>query len=197
MQTAVIYAHPNPNSFNGAILNQVIKALEDGKHSYDVIDLYKDRFDPVLLFDEKKRRSDMKHDPETAEYRRIVKNADHLIFIYPLWWGGMPAIMKGFIDRVFAAGEAYTYQGKLPKGLLKARAATVYYTADAPSWYLRFWRRDADWVTVKDVMLKFCGVRRVKRLLFAGVKDSSEGKRTQWLDRVYRSIAPADRGISE
>lgn len=90
MQTAVIYAHPNPNSFNGAILNQVIKALEDGKHFYDVIDLYRDRFDPVLLFDEKKRRSDMKHDPETAEYRRIVKNADHLIFIYPLWWGGMP-----------------------------------------------------------------------------------------------------------
>ncbi|TWK27661.1 FMN-dependent NADH-azoreductase [Bacillus paralicheniformis] len=123
MQTAVIYAHPNPNSFNGAILNQVIKALEDGKHSYDVIDLYRDRFDPVLLFDEKKRRSDMKRDPETAEYRRIVKNADHLIFIYPLWWGGMPAIMKGFIDRVFAAGEAYTYQGKLPKGLLKAPTA--------------------------------------------------------------------------
>ncbi|MCY7914269.1 NAD(P)H-dependent oxidoreductase [Bacillus haynesii] len=197
MQTAVIYAHPNPNSFNGAILHQVIRALEDGKHSYDVIDLYKDRFDPVLLFDEKKRRSDMKRDPETAEYRRIVKNADHLIFIYPLWWGGMPAIMKGFIDRVFAAGEAYTYQGKLPKGLLKARTATVYYTADAPSWYLRFWRRDADWVTVKDVMLKFCGVRRVRRLLFAGVKDSTEEKRTQWLDRVYRSIAPADRGISE
>jgi len=197
MQTAVIYAHPNPNSFNGAILNQVIKALEDGKHFYDVIDLYRDRFDPVLLFDEKKRRSDMKRDPETAEYRRIVKNADHLIFIYPLWWGGMPAIMKGFIDRVFAAGEAYTYQGKLPKGLLKARTASVYYTADAPSWYLRFWRRDADWVTVKDVMLKFCGVRRVRRLLFAGVKDSSEEKRTQWLDRVYRSIAPADRGISE
>ncbi|MCY7780272.1 NAD(P)H-dependent oxidoreductase [Bacillus haynesii] len=197
MQTAVIYAHPNPNSFNGAILNQVIKALEDGKHSYDVIDLYKDRFDPVLLFDEKKRRSDMKHDPETAEYRRIVKNADHLIFIYPLWWGGMPAIMKGFIDRAFAAGEAYTYQGKLPKGLLKARTASVYYTADAPSWYLRFWRRDADWVTVKDVILKFCGVRRVRRLLFAGVKDSTKEKRTQWLDRVYRSIAPADRGISE
>jgi len=197
MQTAVIYAHPNQNSFNGAILNQVIKALEDGKHFYDVIDLYRDRFDPVLLFDEKKRRSDMKRDPETAEYRRIVKNADHLIFIYPLWWGGMPAIMKGFIDRVFAAGEAYTYQGKLPKGLLKARTASVYYTADAPSWYLRFWRRDADWVTVKDVMLKFCGVRRVKRLLFAGVKDSSEEKRTQWLDRVYRSIAPADRGISK
>ena len=197
MQTAVIYAHPNPNSFNGAILNQVIKALEDGKHFYDVIDLYRDRFDPVLLFDEKKRRSDMKRDPETAEYRRIVKNADHLIFIYPLWWGGMPAIMKGFIDRVFAAGEAYTYQGKLPKGLLKARTASVYYTADAPSWYLRFWRRDADWVTVKDVMLKFCGVRRVRRLLFAGVKDSSDGKRTQWLDRVYRSIAPADRGISK
>ena len=197
MQTAVIYAHPNPNSFNGAILNQVIKALEDGKHFYDVIDLYRDRFDPVLLFDEKKRRSDMKRDPETAEYRRIVKNADHLIFIYPLWWGGMPAIMKGFIDRVFAAGEAYTYQGKLPKGLLKARTASVYYTADAPSGYLRFWRRDADWVTVKDVLLKFCGVRRVKRLLFAGVKDSSEEKRTQWLDRVYRSIAPADRGISK
>lgn len=115
MQTAVIYAHPNPNSFNGAILNQVIKALEDGKHSYDVIDLYRDRFDPVLLFDEKKRRSDMKRDPETAEYRRIVKNADHLIFIYPLWWGGMPAIMKGFIDRVFCSRRSLYISRKAAK----------------------------------------------------------------------------------
>ncbi|MED1740239.1 NAD(P)H-dependent oxidoreductase [Bacillus swezeyi] len=189
MQTAVIYAHPNPNSFNGAILNQVVKALEDGKKSYTVIDLYKERFDPVLIFNEQKRRSEMKNDPETAEYRNIIKNADHLIFIYPLWWGGMPAILKGFIDRVFVSGEAYTYQGKLPKGLLKARTASVYYTADAPGWYLRLWRRDADWITAKDAILKFCGVRQVRRMLFPSVKVSSEEKRKKWLDRVYRSAS--------
>ncbi len=57
MEVAVIYAHPNPNSFNGAILNEVKKALEDGNHSYTVIDLYKERFDPVLVFNEKKRRN--------------------------------------------------------------------------------------------------------------------------------------------
>ncbi|MEK5096965.1 NAD(P)H-dependent oxidoreductase [Bacillus sp. FSL W8-0848] len=194
MEVAVIYAHPNPNSFNGAILKEVKKALEDGNHSYTVIDLYKERFDPVLVFNEKKRRSDMKDDPETAEYRKIMKNADHLILIYPLWWGGMPAILKGFIDRVFVAGEAYTYEGKLPKGLLKARTASVYYTADAPGWYLRFWRRDADWVTVKDNILKFCGVRRVRRFLFPQVKDSTAEKRKKWLDRVYRSAAFSSKG---
>ncbi|KAA6447805.1 NAD(P)H-dependent oxidoreductase [Bacillus swezeyi] len=189
MQTAVIYAHPNPNSFNGAILNQVVKALEDGKKSYTVIDLYKERFDPVLIFNEQKRRSEMKNDPETAEYRNIIKSADHLIFIYPLWWGGMPAILKGFIDRVFVSGEAYTYQGKLPKGLLKARTASVYYTADAPGWYLRLWRRDADRITAKDAILKFCGVRQVRRMLFPSVKVSSEEIRKKWLDRVYRSVS--------
>ncbi len=130
----------------------------------------------------------MKNDPETAEYRKIIKNADHLIFIYPLWRGGMPALLKGFIDRVFAAGEAYTYEGSLPKGLLKARTASVYYTADAPGWYLKFWRRNADWVTVKDVILKFCGVRQVRRMLFPSVKYNSEAKRKRWLDRVYQSI---------
>ncbi|KAA6473828.1 NAD(P)H-dependent oxidoreductase [Bacillus swezeyi] len=189
MQTAVIYAHPNPNSFNGAILNQVVKALEDGKKSYTVIDLYKERFDPVLIFNEQKRRSEMKNDPETAKYRNIIKNADHLIFIYPLWWGRMPAILKGFIDRVFVSGEAYTYQGKLPKGLLKARTASVYYTADAPGWYLRLWRRDADRITAKDAILKFCGVRQVRRMLFPSVKVSSGEIRKKWLDRVYRSVS--------
>lgn len=101
----------------------------------------------------------------------------------------MPAILKGFIDRVFVAGEAYTYQGKLPKGLLKARSASVYYTADAPGWYLRFWRRDADWITVKDNILKFCGVRQVKRFLLPEVKDSTAEKRKKWLDRVYHSAS--------
>ncbi|MDA1478334.1 NAD(P)H-dependent oxidoreductase [Bacillus changyiensis] len=188
MQVAILYAHPNPNSFNGAILQQVTKALEDKQHSYTVIDLYKDQFNPVLVFNEKKRRSDLKNDPETAEYREIIKNADHLIFIYPLWWGGVPAILKGFIDRVFVAGEAYTYEGKLPKGLLKARSASVYYTADAPGWYLRFWRRNADWITVKDNILKFCGVTNVRRFLFPKVKDTTVEKREKWLDRVYQSV---------
>lgn len=104
MQVAVIYAHPDPNSFNGAILKRVVQALEDGKHSYTVIDLYKEQFNPVLVFNEKKRRSDLKNDPETAKYRSIIKNADHLILIYPLWWGGMPAILKvsltGYLSQV-------------------------------------------------------------------------------------------------
>ncbi len=101
MKILIIYAHPNHNSFNGAILKQV-QANLDRNHEVTLLDLYAEKFNPVLSFDEDHRRRDLEKDPETQTYRELITWADHLIFIFPIWWSGMPAILKGFIDRVFA-----------------------------------------------------------------------------------------------
>lgn len=82
MNVLIIYAHPNPKSFNHAILEEVERGLRDGGHSFTTLDLYEDGFNPVLVFGEKKRRSDLASDPETERYRQLVKATDHLILWY-------------------------------------------------------------------------------------------------------------------
>lgn len=182
----VIYAHPDPESFNHAIYEQVVRGLKDKGQSYDVIDLYKEGFDPVLVHNQEKKRSEMKNDPELATYRRLIKEADHLIFIYPIWWSGMPAILKGFIDRVFASGFAYTFNKNIPVGLLKGKSSTVIYTLDSPGFYERLVRHNLEWQSVKGPILHFCGIRPVRRFVFFGVRTSSEQKRKKWLENIYQ-----------
>lgn len=123
MNIAVLYAYPNDNGYNHAILNSVMQGLEDNpaRHSVTVVDLYKENFDPVLRFDENHLRRNLNIDPDTERYRRIITDADLLVFIYPIWWSGMPAILKGFIDRVFSKGFAYVYRGCFPRGCSRAR----------------------------------------------------------------------------
>lgn len=186
MNVLIIYAHPNPNSFNHAVLEQVQKGFRESGHDVTTIDLYQERFNPVLTFDVKHRRRDLKDDPGTERYRTLLKEADHYIFIYPVWWNGFPAVLKGFFDRVFVAGFAYVYEGLMPKGLLKGKTAWVIYSMDAPAWYDRLMRGDVEWKVISKDILQFCGIRPVKRMMLTRMKGSSAGKREHWLDFVYR-----------
>jgi len=186
MNVLIIYTHPNPNSFNHAILEQVEQGLKDGNHSYKVIDLYADNFNPVLVYNEQKKRRDLVNDEETAYYRELINQADYLIFIYPIWWYGPPAMLKGFIDRVFVSGFAYTSKGKLPKGLFTDKSAWVIYTIDSPSWFVKLFRKSIEWKVMKKAVLNFCGVRKIKRTILADVKNSNPAGRQKWLELIYR-----------
>ena len=106
MKTLIIYTYPSPTGFNAAILKEVQSNLST-KHEVKTLDLYAENFDPILRFDQEHRRRDLHKDPEMAKYRDLITWADQLIFIFPIWWSSMPAILKGFIDRVFAADFAY------------------------------------------------------------------------------------------
>lgn len=191
MNTLIIYAHPNPKSFNHAVLEQVKQGLKDSNRSFEVIDLYRDNFNPVLVYNEQIRRSDLANDVETAHYRELVKQADHLIFIYPVWWYGLPAMLKGFIDRVFVSGFAYTSKGKRPQGLFAGKSAWAVYTIDSPSWFVKLFRRNMEWKVFKEAILNYCGVKRVKRTMMAGVKNSNPAGRQKWLELIYREASKA------
>ncbi|AIW84281.1 NAD(P)H dehydrogenase (Quinone) [Bacillus mycoides] len=185
MNVLIIYAHPNPSSFNGAILEHVQKGLEETNHSVTLLDLYKEQFDPVLVFNGEKKRRDLLNEEETKRYRELVQKADILLFIYPIWWWSMPAILKGFIDRIFIAGFAYKYEGSLPKGLFKGKKAWVINTLDSPLWYVvALLYRSADWIMMKRGVLRFCGIRDIKRSVFQSVKTSKLEKREKWLLQI-------------
>jgi NAD(P)H dehydrogenase (quinone) len=186
MTTLIIYAHSNKDSLNHAILENVMNGLTEANRNFEVIDLYAEKFDPVLVIDEQHKRRDLLHDPYTEKYRRKIEEAEQLIFIYPIWWYGVPAILKGFFDRVFVSGFAYQYNGNLPTGLLKNKSAWVIYTIDSPSFFITLFRKNAEWTVVRDAILKFCGIKKIKRTRLTSVKQSTYESRQKWLQKIYQ-----------
>lgn len=184
VKTLIVYAHPNEKSFNHAVFAEVQRGLTDGGHDFSVIELYADGYDPVLVFNENVRRTDL--DETTERYQAMIAEADRLIFIYPIWWYGLPAILKGFFDRVLTPGFAYASKNGIPVGLFKDKSAWVIYTIGSPAWYAAFVRGSAEWTVVKNAILGFCGIKCVQKTAFAGMNSSTPARRERQLSRVYR-----------
>jgi len=184
----LIVAHPNKNSLSHASFENIKKGLETAGHEVKTLDLYEENFNPVLVFNEKKRRRDLQRDPETQIYRETVSWADHLIFVFPIWWSGMPAILKGFIDRVFAKGFAYEYDGKSNmKGLLKGKTAWIVTLCDAPGIvrFIPFIIHDYG-VVLKNQVLKSCGFKTVKHYSISSLVNVTPEKCNKWLEKLYQ-----------
>ncbi|GAA4177872.1 NAD(P)H-dependent oxidoreductase [Sphingobacterium ginsenosidimutans] len=125
MKHLIIYAHPNQESLNGQFKQAIEKNLVQQKQDVIVRDLYTLGFDPVLsLEDMTAQRKGIVNELIKKE-QEYIKWADIVTFIYPIWWTGMPAIMKGYIDRVFSYGFAYRYDQGIQKGLLTGKQAIV------------------------------------------------------------------------
>ncbi|MDR7212333.1 NAD(P)H-dependent oxidoreductase [Flavobacterium piscis] len=125
MKNVVIYAHPNPSSLNHFFKQTVVESLEKSGEEFIVRDLNAINFNPILSLEDMngQRVSQVADDVKTEQ--GFITWADRIIFIYPIWWTGMPAIMKGYIDRVFSYGFAYRYDQGIQKGLLKGKSAVI------------------------------------------------------------------------
>ncbi len=183
MNILIIYAYPNTTGYTHAILNTIQQGIEQ-QNTVKTIDLYKENFDPVLVFNKSKRRRDMQFDKETAVYREQISWADHIVFIFPIWWGGMPAILKGFIDKVFSKGFAYSYKGLFPIGLLTGKSAWIITTEDAPKVYKTLFQQDYGTVLKKQV-LRMSGIKKVKHFSFSSLKNSNEKQRQVFLNKLF------------
>lgn len=184
----VVYTYPHQDSLNGAFLKKVTAGCAENAHvqKIQVLDLYGENFDPVLTFNQTKRRRDMHVDPALERYRQQILWADKLVFVYPIWWGRPPAMLLGYIDQLFASNFAYKDQkGLLPEGLLKGKSAVCISTMKGPAKYPLFWLNNAHQVLMKKALLNFVGIKKVKFFEF-GSMESAKGKQTQKLDRVFR-----------
>lgn len=158
-QTIIIYAHPNKRGFCGEILRSVIQKITEQGHTYEIVDLYMIDYDPRLADREHYTSGGYEISEENKRFQKMIADAKYLIIIYPTWWQNMPAILKGFFDRVFTSRFAFRYVNNLPIGLLRGRRAIVLTSAGGPRAYSRFFTGDrAINVVVKDI-LRFCGIR--------------------------------------
>jgi NAD(P)H dehydrogenase (quinone) len=132
MKYLILYAHPNPKSFNHAIRETVQAELQKAGKEVSLRDLYALNFNPVLSANDLAGMMQGKLQPEVKAEQEFVSSADVIVVIYPLWWAGMPAILKGYIDRVFTEGFAYSIVGPDLKGLLQGKKVLLITTTGAP-----------------------------------------------------------------
>ncbi|MBL8937338.1 MAG: NAD(P)H-dependent oxidoreductase [Archangium sp.] len=192
----VVYCHPNPKSFTHAVFDAVCAGLTSAGRAFDVIDLHAERFDPVLVVDETRRRRDLGTVEETRRYRELVGAAQALVFVYPVWWGGFPAMLKGFVDRVFVSGLTYSFQRRpktavFPEGLMRGRAAHFFYTLDSPPLVARL---DPGWLSNRFTVFRYCGFSPVTRHYLARLKLTTQAQREAWLAEVKERAEAIGRG---
>lgn len=148
MYAHIVHAHPEPSSYNGALTRSAVQSLSDRGHTVTVNDLYRSNFDPVERGGHYANRIDKQAFVALAEQRHAWKNgtlaceieteienlerADLVILQFPLWWHGPPAILKGWMDRVFVNGGLYTSRMRYGTGCFKGKRALVSVTTGAP-----------------------------------------------------------------
>jgi NAD(P)H dehydrogenase (quinone) len=181
----IINAHPNPDSFSEAIAQAYKKGSLASKAEVKEIIIRDLEFNPNLQFGYKKR---IDLEPDLLESIEKIKWADHMVWIHPVWWGGLPAIAKGFIDRLFLPGIVFQPRENSVwwDKLLKGKTARIITTLDQPGWYysLAFGKPSVN--QLKKATLEFCGVKPVKVSYLGPVKTSSDIQRVKWLERIEK-----------
>lgn len=135
-------------------------------------------------------------EPDLIEAQELIRWADHTVWAYPLSWGGMPALLKCFVDRVFAAGFAYAGRTGSPdwKPLLTGKSADVLVTVESLPWYNRFGAEVAATRQLKESVLEHCGMGPVRSFTFGPILGSSASRRGKWLARV---VGVATSGLGQ
>ncbi|KYG93649.1 NAD(P)H-dependent oxidoreductase [Paenibacillus jamilae] len=181
MKHLIIYAHPSEGSFNHAILTTAVEGLKQKGHDVVVRDLYAINFQPVISSSEVIGGigEDVVREQEFLQWAEVIT------LIYPIWWTGMPAIMKGYIDRVFSYGFAYKYVNGVQMGLLKGKKAIILnsqgkshaeYASNGMDQVLR--------LTSDKSIFEYCGLDIMYHLFFESVPQSDENTRKKWLRQI-------------
>lgn len=181
----IIQGHPAEESFCGALAKEYQAGAEEAGHELHTLTVRDLRFDPIL-HEGYKVIQPLEEDLLFAQ--KEIEAADHILILFPTWWGGVPALLKGVIERIFLPGFAFKYRKGSPlwDRYLKGKSAHVMATMDTPPWYYRTVYRDAGITQIKRMILQFCGVSPVKVSRIGRVKESSESWKQKWLSKARR-----------
>ena len=188
MKVLVVYAHPNPGSFNHAILESFTKGLGHGGKTFEVIDLYAMKFNPSLEFEDYEQFICGPMPKDILDQQAKITQADGLAFVFPIWWLSCPAILKGWMDRVLFRGFAFKLTEKGPEGLLRNNKALIISTTGTPEIKLQAsGRTDMMKKIFYEILTVDCGIASVEYLFLYGLDLVDDKTRKKYLDQVYNA----------
>ena len=189
MKVVIVFNHPYEGSYCNAILNSAMSGLNKGNHKTDLIHLDKERFNPVMSSEDLRGFKDRRAvDPKVIEYKQRLEDAEHLVLIFPIWWELMPAMTKGFIDKVIFPGVAYDYtnKGLMKKKFLKMNGVTLITTMNTASLFYRILFGNAIKKAVLFGTFWKTGYKHRKWINLSMVKFVSDKKRDKWLSDIEK-----------
>ena len=179
----VIVGHPAISSLCQALAEAYSNGASEVGHIVDVLNIRDLDFDPILhegysLIQEL--------EPSLQNAQRRMSEANHLVCVYPTWWGGIPALFKGFIDRTILPGYAFKYRPSSPwwDKYWTGKTAHIITTMDTPPWYYRIIYRDAGVNQLRRTILEYCGAKPVRVTRIGRVKGTSKQWKIDWIEKV-------------
>jgi putative NADPH-quinone reductase len=181
----IIQGHPDASvrHFGHALADEYAKGAQDGGHEVKRIDVA--TLDFPLLRTKDEFENGVPPDSIKAA-QDAIKWADHLVILYPLWLGSMPAILQSFFEQVLRPGFAFQYQpdGKFPRKLLDGKSARIVVTMGMPAFAYRWIFFAHSLKNLRRNMLGFCGIKPVRSMLIGSIEGMSEQRRMEWLDEL-------------
>jgi len=194
VRALVVIAHPCDDSFTHATAASAAGGLRRGGHDVDVIDLYADGFRAAMSYEERLAYDTDTPilDPQVAEHADRLQQAEILVFVYPTWWAGLPAILKGWLERVGVPGVGFTFDaksGKVKPGLTHVRQIVGISTYGSPRAYVKLINDAGRRILTRSLRMS-CGWRvRTKWLALYAMDTATHDDRTQFLGKVERQLA--------
>jgi len=193
MRCLVIYAHPVQTSYCAALCAKAVDTLKEARHEVRVLDLYAENFEPALT---RQERLDY-HPPGTNEQNvrphiELIKWAEALIFVYPTWWYGLPAILKGWLDRVWVPAVAFTMPktSRPIRGLMDNIVRIVGITTSGSTRWWMAWIGSPGRRTLTRGIRALCGPRcRTRWIAHYDIDRSTAASRAAFLERIGRELA--------
>ena len=181
----LVYGHYDDQSFNAAIRDTFIKTAEEKGNKIDLVDLYKEKFDPVF--------SGQEPDAEVLDHRNRIEKCDVIVLIAPIWNFRMPAIMEGWIDKVLAPPWAFTFMKLIgnygyPLGNLKNKKAIIFCTYGSPRMAITTFFLNLPIRRLKRGVFHICGIRKINYRRYFAVPFVSDAKRKSFLEDVANSV---------
>jgi NAD(P)H dehydrogenase (quinone) len=193
MRCLVVYCHPVPESFGGAVRDTVVETLRARGAEIRLVDLYAEGFDPVMSADERRVYNQRApEDPRLAPYIECLNWADSILFVYPTWWYGLPAMLKGWLDRVWATDVAFRLPpkgGRIVSLVPHIVRIGVVTTCGATRW-LSFLMGQPGRKTILRGMRALCApTARTLYLAHYDMDHSTPESRAAFLERIKRKLA--------
>jgi NAD(P)H dehydrogenase (quinone) len=187
----VITGHPNKKSFCRSVALAYLESAKNSGHEVVDLNLIDLDFDPILRGGYSIKQ---KLEKDLVESQEKIKNADHIVFIYPNWWGAPPALFKGFLDRVFLPGFAFKFveNSMMPLKLLKGKTVDLMVTMDTPLWIYKIFLGSRGIKLMNESVIEFCGMKTKKTFLVGPIKKSSVEQRVKWIAQT-KALASRSR----
>jgi NAD(P)H dehydrogenase (quinone) len=183
----LILGHPSKNSFNATLLDAYKNGAAAVGAEVKTIFIGELNFNPNLQ-EEYKNREENVLEEDLKEAQSKISWASHVVLVYPTWWGSLPALAKGFIDRVFLPGFAFKYhKGKaFPEKLLKGKSIRVISTMDTPKFWFNLVYGRAQYKMLKQLVFEYVGFSPVRFTTIGGVRTNTPADRQKWIDQIFK-----------